>query len=190
MATLRKRKTKKGFIYDVDFYYRHKRYITCTGNSERRIALRILNNIQAKIALGTFNLAEYEQKDITLSKFFTEEYFPFAQSFKKESTIINERVVARTFVGVLGPNRNLRSIDQHSLDRWKTSLVERVSPTTYNIHRRFLHAAFNVAVKWGYLEHNPIKGLVMLKVEEMRNNMTGEVKHFLWGQNMWIVDKV
>jgi integrase len=173
MATIRKRLIKNGYLYDVDFYVNGKRYLLSTRTSNRKIALKILGDIQSKIALGNFNLADYNKKDTTLKKFFNE-YFPYALSFKRESTIVNELNVAKTFIEFAGENRNLRSIDIHLLDKWKTKLLNRVSPTTYNIHRRFLHAALNVAVKWGYIEKNPVSVLSKLKIEERRNFFTEE----------------
>jgi integrase len=173
MAVLRKTKTKSGYVYVTDFYYQGKRQRISTRTNDKKLAMKVFNDIQARITMGTFNLADYNKKDISLKKFF-DEYFPYALSFKRASTIVNELNVAKTFMGFAGENRSLRSIDIHLLDKWKTQLLNRVSPTTYNIHRRFLHAAFNVAVKWNYIEKNPVSVLSKLKIEEKRNFFTEE----------------
>lgn len=168
MAKLRRRNLKNGFVYDIDFYFQDKRFILSTRTSNRRIANRILMDIQGKIALGTFNINEYQKKDISLDKYF-EEYFHFAESFKKKTTLDHERLIARDFMKYFTPARNIRSLDIQLLDRWKASLLLRVNPTTFNIHRRFLHAAMNVAVKWGYLDVNPMTKLAKMRVEENRS---------------------
>jgi hypothetical protein len=104
MAVLRKKHLKSGFVYVVDFYYHGKRKIISTRTQNRKLASKILNDIQARITMGTFNLADYEKKDISIKKLF-EEYFPYAQTFKRASTIINEQNIAKTFTGFVGINR-------------------------------------------------------------------------------------
>jgi len=173
MAVIRKRKLKTGFVYDIDFHYRNKRYIISTRTDDSRTAKRILNDIEHKISLGTFNMEEYEKKEATLEKFF-EEYFTYAATFKKSSTVKNERVIARDFMKHFGRSSNLRSVTLRGLDQWKAEVLQRLRPATFNIHRRFLHAAFNVAIKWGYLDNNPVGELSMMKVEEVRNFMKEE----------------
>ncbi len=173
MAVLRKRQTDKGFTYDVDFTYNGKRYIKSTKTSDLKIAKRILADIEGKIARGIYNLPDHKKKDISLRVFFPE-YFVHAESFKKASTIKNERVIAQTFCASLGGDQNLRSVDMRMLDWWKADLLKRVKPTTFNIHRRFIHAAFNVAVRWGYLDKNPVTALSKLRVDETRNFLSKE----------------
>ncbi|MGA2624454.1 MAG: tyrosine-type recombinase/integrase [Bacteroidota bacterium] len=170
MAKLRKRKTKDGYVYDVDFTYHRKRYIKSTKTSDLKIAKQILADIQGKIARGTFDLEEYEKKDVSLNKFF-EEYMKHAESYKRPNTLRNERVYVRTFVQIVG-NRNIRSVDLRLLDHWKAELLKTLSPVTFNIERRTLMAAFNVALKWKYIDSNPFPGLSKIKVEEKRRFFT------------------
>ncbi len=78
-----------------------------------------------------------------------------------------------SFVG----NVNLRSIDLRLLDQWKSHSLSKVSPTTFNIERRMLQAAFQVAVKWNYLKTNPFKEVEKVKPQETRLFMQdGELK--------------
>ena len=173
MAVLRRRSTKKGFVYDVDFRFDGRRHILSTKTSDLGIAKKIRDDIQGRIARGTFNLDQYEKKTIRLSQFFND-YFNYAKSFKKDSTIYAERQYARRFIEFA------RDVDLHNLlnprllDQWQTDLSSRVSPATFNIHRRFLHAAFNVAVKWEYLQSNPMASVQKAKTVERRLFMTQE----------------
>jgi integrase len=173
MASLVKKKTTSGFIYHVDTYYHGKRIRVSTGSSDRKTALRILRELEHKIALGTFNLQEYDKKEIQVSDFFGE-YFRYATSFKKETTLKHDHMVARRFTDFIGSNRTLRSIDTKLVDQFTAYLAEAVNPTTFNIWRRFLHAAFNVALKWSYVEINPIRQMPKMPVEEVRNYFTIE----------------
>ncbi|MEO8168858.1 MAG: hypothetical protein ABI623_11470, partial [bacterium] len=67
MACLRKRKIKKGFVYVVDYSFEGRRYAQSTKTSDLGVAKIILHDIQGKIARGTFNLEQYEKKQIRLS---------------------------------------------------------------------------------------------------------------------------
>jgi integrase len=171
VAVIRKRRTKRGIIYDVDFRFNGRRHILSTKSSDLGIAKKIRDDIQGKIARGTFNMEEYEKKTIRLSQFFND-YFEFAKSFKKASTTYNERQYADQFIEFAG-DVDLRNLSSpRLLDQWRMSLSSRVSPSTFNIHRRFLHAAFNVAMKWEYLDTNPMTSVQKAKPVEKRLFMT------------------
>jgi integrase len=60
------------------------------------------------------------------------------------------------------------------LDKWKADTLSTLAPATFNIRRRFLHAAFTVALRWKYLEVNPFKGLAKAPYSEKRLFMTDE----------------
>jgi len=180
MAVVRKRMTKKGPVYDVDFWYEKKRHILSTGTSDIAIARQILHDIQGKIARGKFNLLEYEKNHVTLSEFFLE-YFKYAESAKKKSTIELEKVYAKQLMEFLG-NKTLKSIDVRLVDQWKADTLTRVNPTTFNIEKRTLQAIFNVAKKWGYIEKNPFEDVEKLRVEEKRLFMFDDEIELFFGQ--------
>jgi len=50
MACLRKRKTKTGFVYHIDYSYKGRRYVMSTKTSDLQTARTILHDIQGKIA--------------------------------------------------------------------------------------------------------------------------------------------
>lgn len=166
MARLRKRKVKGGYQWYVDYQYEGRRYVQSTKTSDLNTAKRILQDIQGRIARGIFKLEDYDQKHVRLSDFL-EEYFAYAASLKKPHTIINERNYAKKFMAFVG-NVNLRSLDTRALDKWRVHLSSKVSATTFNLERRTLQSALQVAVKWKYLEVNPFKGVEKAKTEEKR----------------------
>jgi integrase len=173
MAQLRKRKTSDGFTYVIDFRINGKRVVKSTGTSDYKEAMKVFHAIQGKIASGRFKLEDFERVEITLSKFF-EEYFDYAKSFKKEKTLYNERFIARRFVSFAGDVNLAYLNNPRLLDKWKTDYASKVRPATFNIHRRFLHAAFNVAIKWKYLNENPMASVSKAKTEERRLFMTAD----------------
>lgn len=162
MACLRKRKK----TYYVDFRYQGKRYAYSTKTSNLAVAKKILVDIENKIAKGTFNLEERSRKQTVLSVYF-EEYFVYAKGFKAPETISNEKGYAKKFIEFVG-DCDPRTIDSQKLDMWKAHVLSKYAPTTFNIERRFLQAALNIALKWGYIESNPIKLVQKVKVEEKR----------------------
>ena len=178
MACLRKRNTKNGVVYDIDFTYKGQRQILSTKTSDPRIATQILHDVQDRIARGTFDLEQYRKKDMALEVYF-EQYFQYAAGYKKQSTLGNERNYAKQFVESVG-NRNLRGIDSRLLDQWSSRLRQRVRPATFDIHRRFLKAAFNVAKKWGLVDTNPFDSVKKAQTEQRRLFlMDEEVAHVL-----------
>ncbi len=173
MACLRKREIEGGFVWDVDYTYEGKRYIRSTKTSDINVARKILKDIEGRIARGSFDLTRYEKKHVLMETFFTE-YFEYAKSFKAPKTIANETYCSKQFLLRFG-NVSLRTLNNpRLLDKWKASILEKVNPTTFNIHHRFLHAAFNVAIKWGYLEENPMDTVSKERPQEKRLFMTKE----------------
>jgi integrase len=166
MATLRKRKSGQGYIYHVDFRVKGRRYRVSTKTADRKIALQVLQDIQGKIARGTFNLLEYEKRDISLNDFLID-YFDQINGSKAASTIALEGHHTRRFVETVG-NLNMRSIDIKILDLWKSKRLEEVRPVTFNIERRSMRAIFNVAKRWGYIDENLIPRVQKARVEEKR----------------------
>lgn len=179
MAVLRKRNTKKGFTYDIDFTYRGKRHIVSTKTDDRKIATNILNDIQGKIARGAFNILEYEKKEVEVQQFISE-YFDYAEGVKKDRTIVQERHYAKKLLVIVGAKKLIRLIDVQMLDEWRSVTFKKLSPVTYNIERRTLQAIFNVAVKWGYLDENPFCLMPRMSVDEVRRfATTDEIKTIL-----------
>lgn len=177
MATIRKKRTQQGYHYVIDFTFQDKRHVITTKTSDRRLAKQILHDIEGKIARGTFKLEEFQEKHIRLQE-FRDTYFQYAKSYKRPATIDLEHFVINSFIRSLG-NPDLRHIDTEKLDTWKMDRLAAIKPTTFNLELRTLRAFLNVAVRWGYLEKNPLDHVVKLKVEEKRLYMTDtELRRF------------
>jgi len=132
-----------------------------------------LHDIQGKIARGNFNLDEYEKKSLRMSEFLAQ-YFPYAESWKAKGTVDGEKIYTTTLMKLIG-DPDMRSIDVQSLDHWKARRLEAgISPTTLNIERRSLHAIFNVAKKWKFVDDNPVTSVKIMSVEERRLFMTAD----------------
>lgn len=173
MAILRKRKTKSGFVYDIDFMKDGRRIIRSTKTSDKKLANQILDEIRGKIVRGNFDLADYSKQHICLELYFSE-YFEMARLDKSPNTIKNETQYAKAFIDHM-KNCNLDAIDPRAVQEWKAFMFSRekktggkISPVTFNIQRRFLKAAFNEAVNQKYIKKNPFQDLKEVPVDEKR----------------------
>ena len=173
MACLRKHITDRGMTYYVDFTFEGKRHVVSTKTSDPKIATQILHDIQGKIARGKFDLSDFNREQILLSEFF-DKYFEYAKSYKRASTIKNERQYAEAFTKSMG-NVEIAALQNiRLLDKWRAETTSKVKPATFNIRRRFLHAAFNIAVRWNYLKANPFKNVIKAQHVETRLFMKDE----------------
>ena len=153
--------------YYVDFTFEGKRHVVSTKTSDLKIATQILHDIQGKIARGKFDLSDFNREQIRLSEFF-EKYFEYAKSYKRASTITNERQYADAFTESMGDIEISALMNIRLLDKWRAETISKVKPATFNIRRRFLHAAFNVAIRWNYLKSNPFKNVMKAQHIETR----------------------
>ena len=177
MATLRKKRTKDGYVYAVDFYYLGKRYIKSTRTSDYRLAKQIMRDIEGKIARNIFKLEDIDEKHADFDAFM-HEYFKYAESYKQASTIDRERIIVENFRKIVD-NVDIRSIDAKILDLWKSKRLGQINPVTFNIELRTLKSIMNVGLRWRYVDTNPFDQISKLKVEERRLYMTPvELKRF------------
>ena len=168
MAVLRKR----GLFWYIDLTYQGERQILSTKAQDKATARKILNNIQNQISLGTFNLEQYEKKQIALVE-FVRKYLASVAGSRSSGTNRTEKTYLGLFVKEVG-DLNLRRIHPEMLAAWRSRYMMDHEASTYNTMRKILHTMFNVAVKWGYVDTNPIKSMPKVKVKEKRFFMTDE----------------
>ena len=156
MATLRKRKTQKGFIYLVDFYFDGKRFVRSTKTDDLKTARLIQKDIEAKIAKNQFSVEEINPKKKTYLKTFISEYLEYSQKHKAPKTYTADKNTLKNFISFVD-NRTLDTVDIKLIDRYINHRLESVKKASVNIELRHLRAAFYKAQKWGYIERNPFK---------------------------------
>jgi len=153
-------------VWDVDFTINGKRYIRSTKTSDHKIARQVLGEIQGQIARGRFNLTNTNKKNTLLSKFI-HKYLNEGTTHKADATVAQEKHYLKKLLRLVG-DRVLRTITNVVLNKWKNALLESVNETTFNTERRELHAIFNVAKKWGYIDENPFASIEKAKPQERR----------------------
>jgi integrase len=162
MATLRKRNTKSGF-YVVDFSYNGQRHVYSTKTTQKHVADQIRKTIEAHIALGTFNIKNY-QRDSLLLKDAIIEYLKDIQVTHAIGTYTNSCHYFVEFEKCL-PNRTLSSISYRDLVNWRNNRLNTIRKTTANIERRVIHTFFNWCIKREYIKTNPVSDLSKLTVD-------------------------
>ena len=158
MATLRKRKNKKGFVYLIDLYLNGKRLVRSTKTDHMPTAKLILKDIEAKIAKKQFNVDDIKSKEKTYLKTFIPEYLDYSQKHKARKTYVADKAILNNFL-LFGKDRTLDSIDRKLIDKYVNYRLEAVKKASVNIELRHLKSTFSKAQNWGYIERNPFKGI-------------------------------
>ncbi len=156
---------KRHGIYYARFPREGKARVLSLRTDKKNEADAMLERIQKQMALGKFNLPG-ERKNIVLSA-YRDEYFELKKNSKASSTLYNEKYIAQAFLDSVG-DCLLTSINRDAIYRWESKLRGKVSDSTFDIHRRFLHAFFNVAIELDYLSDNPLKKVKKAKSQEKR----------------------
>lgn len=163
MATLRKKKTKKGYIWEVDFYLNGKRYRKSTKTGDRKLAELFLKDIEVRIAKGEFAFNEIRGKKISLDEFINK-YIEFSRATKAENTFLLDRHSLTVLKNRIG-NMLLNNISYRDVEDFKVNRSKEVKPASVNLEIRHLKAAFEVAKKWEYIKENPFRELKQIKVK-------------------------
>ena len=165
MATLRKRKTEKGFVYLVDFYFNGRKFIRSTKTDDLKTAKLILKDLVAKIAKNQFSVDDISPKKKTCFKTFISEYLEYSLKHKARKTFIADKSSLNNFLS-FGDNRTLNTVNSKLIDQYINHRLESIKKVSVNIELRHLRAAFYKAQKWGYIEKNPFKGIKLLAIPE------------------------
>lgn len=72
MATLRKKRKKRGYVYVVDFYLNGRRFIRSTKTDKLETAKVILKDIESKISREQFNVGDISAK----KKVYLKDFIP------------------------------------------------------------------------------------------------------------------
>jgi len=193
---------KRGKTWYIDIRVKGRRIRKRVGPS-KKIAELALKDAEVKAARDEFG---FSKNDISLDKFF-DQFLDYSSANHRESTTSRYRAVIDHFKEFLGTRPkltfvseiNTEAIDQYKIFR-KNSLVNpNGSPVkseddardytrkgarahTINFEISALRTVFNQAIKWGYMNSNPTKGVKRLKVtdsKELRFLTVEETRRFL-----------
>jgi integrase len=135
-----------------------------TGTTDRKTAELILKEIEVKIAKGQYGFEELMPKVYMLQ--FASEYIEnYSKVNKAESTCRIDTLALKRWLEFVG-DIPLVNVSVKKIELFKRERQNYVKPVSLNIELRSLKAAFQVAVKWGYLKSNPFKDVKQLRVPE------------------------
>lgn len=156
-----------------------------TKSTDREEAELYANEVVRTVRLTKLGLLDGERepsstKSPSLADFAVEYVQHMEANFAKKSAS-----AARTALNSLRDSLNsdtlLRDITVLDVERWKTSLLGSRSSNTVSIYFRCLHAAFNRAKRWEYVELNPFN-----KAEKPREDRKEGVR-YLSGEEIGIL---
>lgn len=157
MASIRLLKRKKGEAYQIDYY-------DYQGKRKRQIVfgdLKTANRIRAEIEIDTekykLGLKVAPLTSPKLSVFIIE-YHKNREGEIAPSTAVRDKCTLRRFKKYVG-DIPLVSIGAKQLDDYIVDMRSTLSKATIGIELRHLKTAFNRALRWEYIETNPLLGI-------------------------------
>jgi integrase len=147
---------KNGIWYIVWEREDGKRVWTSTRTKKKDEAERLLAAHQSE--------SGYREGKHKLSAFTREILNHTGASFKRKTMCLYRdalRALFREYGDV-----PIESITIRDIDAYKAARIKRVKPITVNKELATLKAAFNQAVRWGYLDKNPFLGVQRLRIAD------------------------
>ena len=103
------------------------------------------------------------QPSLRLSEFFDDKYIAFARTTKRRSDL-DQYAFDRHMRAQLG-NKYLSDITSEDIDQWiMQQVADGYKPATVNKHSSMLRRVLNIAMHWGYLDHNVFKNTAIRKL--------------------------
>ena len=154
---------KRGRIWYVDCIVAGRRIKKRIGPS-KTVAELALKDIEVKIAKNEFG---FLPKDSDLEKLFTE-FAEYSKTNHSPATIKRYMAIVDNFKGYLAKFPFITKISQLNakiFEDYKAYRKEEgAMPKTINIELQTLKSILYLAVKWGYTNDNPAKGVEFIKI--------------------------
>jgi len=191
---LRERKDKKGHSYFIDYTVNGRRHRRNVGTN-KKTALEICQNVQAKFLLGQFDI--YTQPENTISlKDLSKNFLSSKRNHIRASSLKRYQNYLDKFVEYMeqyfpAPSLNIREIKTNYIEECFNFFLENEitnkknwEPKTVNGLRTILIQLFNYGIKQDYLSANPAKD-----TKKFRENGKNIVEFFtdeeldkIWGE--------
>jgi len=150
---------KRGKVWYLDFTYRGRRIRKAVGKDKKTAELA-LKDIEVRIAREE-HLGIHENKRVLFEE-FAEEYLEYSKANKAPGSfrrdITNVRNLLVDFRGKL-----LSEITTEQIEKYKVKRRKLVSPASVNRELSCLSHMFTLAIRWGIVSKNPMKGVKKFK---------------------------
>jgi len=150
---------QRGNSWIIDFYYDGKRYTESVGPVNRTVAKEKLVIRKREVIQG-----QYKPKVVQIAfDKFSEEYLKYAKANNRPSSHIRKvdafKHLKKHFTG-----KRLLDITSFTIEKYKQDRKgEGAAPATVNRELQSLRHLFNMAVKWGKLQKNPMAEVKLFK---------------------------
>jgi len=164
---LRHKKDKQGITYFLDYTVNGRRHRPAVGTN-KKTALEICQNVQAKLSLGQFDIYSHSEKTISLQE-ITLNFLSSKRNHIRPSSLKRYQNYLDKFNEYMGkyfpaPSLNIGEIKTNYIDESFNYFLEneitnkkKWEPKTVNGLRAILIQLFNYGIKQGYLSSNPAK---------------------------------
>jgi len=179
---------KRGRVWYIDIIVKGRR-IRRKVSTSKRIAELALKDAEVKIAQNAFG---FTHCDITIDKLI-EMFLDYSRANHRPGSTNRFRAVLYNFLGYLKAHTNITCVSEitteiidkykvYRRDSWvspngrliksdediKEHTRKGIKANTVNFELKTFNSLFNLAIKWGYLKENPVKGVKRLKVNDTR----------------------
>ena len=152
--------------YYIDFYANGRRVREIVGPN-KRLADLALQKKRVEVAEGRF--LDIRKNEKIKFEDFSAEYLELHSKVNnkswKKSDWTNINMLNKFFGGRYLYEITTRDVEKFKFKRLK---IDKISHGRLNRNLACLKSIFNKAIKWGKAEHNPVKGVTMLKENNMR----------------------
>lgn len=149
--------------YKGIFYLFYKDEVT---GKKKKISTKTKLKSEANKFLLTFNPETQAKKALNIDSEYLKEYTMnyVKTNLSKSSQYVYETIFRHLF-NQFG-NKLIKLFTIQDIESYKNERLKSVSKTSVNIELRTLKALFNYAIKWGFINHNPVKYARFFSVPE------------------------
>jgi integrase len=157
----------RGKSFYLDFYYEGKRYTEKVGPVSESVAKEKLTIKRAEVIRG-----EWKPKTVKISfEKFKEQYLEYSLANKKPRTSLRDITSLKPLQEFFG-GKFISEISPFLIEKYKQKRKEDgVSPRTVNIEIACLRHMFNMAMKWGKAQKNPVHEVKLFKEPEGKDRI-------------------
>ena len=162
----------KGYKGNYYLYYTdnfNKRRKISTGTKKKPIALTFLQNFSYE---KSEKQKIFDKTNISFDE-LTNEVLKYVNANLSKSTVSLYKRLLKDFKRING-NIPIKHITFKEIELFKQVRLTEVTKTTVNIDLRTLKAVLNLAIKWNWINENPMKAVKLLDIPEKQHKAFNE----------------
>jgi integrase len=153
--------------YFIDYRFQGRRIRECVGPN-KKMAEQALAIKQAEIAQGRFQIKAQHHLSF---RDFAATYLDFARTEKRSWE--RDKSILTNLLPFFG-HRNLGDITSFLIENYKQQRVAKVKPATVNREIALLKHMFNMAIRWGKADANPMKDVRLFREDNIQERVLSQ----------------